>query len=87
MASSGNRKHGRNKVACKRYRDEGRQEKAKQRRMAAHAERYPKTDKRPAAERRAIGKAWLAEKDRRERQYENAHAATHRQMLGIGTRT
>ncbi len=37
----------------------------KERRMAKHAKRYPQTDTRSAAERRAIGKAWKAEAKRR----------------------
>lgn len=56
--ATGNRKHGRNKASCKRYRDEGRQEKSKARRIAKHEKMYPKKSKLSAAMRRAVGVAW-----------------------------
>ena len=36
MAKNGNRKHGRNKVYCNRYRLEGRREKSKANKLARH---------------------------------------------------
>ena len=46
---NGNKKHSRNKIACARYRDEARREKAKGRRLLAHIRRCPWDDVARAA--------------------------------------
>ena len=81
--ATGNRKHGRNKTACKRYRDENRDEKAKKRNIARHERRYPKVSTKTAVQRRAMGRAWKAEEERRLKEAAKIRTMALRKQLGL----